>query len=155
MKPVRYLFILMIVMFACSDDNSGSLGLAGMSATIDGTSWETITRVTVLQDGRFVITGTSVSGKILVITINGDREGTYELGLTSAACGAVYKESATTSTEDAFVSVTGKVILTSVNSSQNKISGTFEFSLLRELTSTPMTVSDGKFDNLFYTVPEQ
>jgi hypothetical protein len=154
MKSVRYSLLLSIIMFACSKDNN-NLNLPVMSAAIDGTAWETITRATVQQDGKFVITGTSVTGKILIITIFGTQEGTYVLGTGSAQCAAVYKESATTSTEDAFASISGKVILTSANTTKHKISGTFQFSLIRQITATPMVVADGKFENLLYTIPEQ
>jgi hypothetical protein len=154
MKSLKSLLLLFFII-ACSKDDNGGLSLATMSATIDNVSWQTISRVTVLQNGIFNITGTSIDGKILNITIKGDQEGTYQLGLTSLQCGAVYKQSATTSTDDAFASVTGNVVLTDVNTTDHKISGTFEFSLMKELTLTPMTITDGKFENLFYTVTAQ
>jgi hypothetical protein len=106
--------------------------------------------VTILEEGKFIITGTSLSGKILTVTIGGTTEGTYELSLSSAMAGAVYKESASMSTADAYVSATGEVNLTDVNNSKKRISGTFNFIAIRNLTNT-INITEGEFKDLLYT----
>ena len=140
----------MIIIISCSKDDNGIITLPTMNAYIDGEEWVTITRVTVIDNGKFIITGTSASGKTLIITINGTSEGLYEQSLSSVKTGAVYKESVSTTTEDAYISITGEVNLTDVDASKRRISGTFEFSLVRNLTNT-IDITDGEFDNLFYT----
>jgi len=151
MKKVIFLLVAVLFFFSCSKDDDGNTIFPSMSALIDDEEWSAITRVTVLEDGKFVITGTSLAGKILTITIFGSTEGKYELNLTSATVGAVYKESVNITTEDAYVSATGEVDLTEVNTSKQKISGTFSFIVIRNLTNT-INITEGEFTSLSYTV---
>jgi hypothetical protein len=149
MKKIFFILLLAVIIFSCSNDD-GSIFKASMSALIDDEEWNSLTRITILEEGKFIITGTSLDGKVLAITIGGTTEGIYELSLTSAMAGAVFKESATTSTADAYVSVTGEVNLTDVNNSKKRISGTFSFIAIRNLTNT-INITDGEFKDLLYT----
>jgi hypothetical protein len=149
MKKIFFILLLAVIIFSCSKDD-GSIFKASMSALIDDEEWNSLTRITILEEGKFIITGTSLDGKVLAITIGGTTEGIYELSLTSAMAGAVFKESATTSTADAYVSVTGEVNLTDVNNSKKRISGTFSFIAIRNLTNT-INITDGEFKDLLYT----
>jgi hypothetical protein len=151
MKKVIFLFVAVMVLFSCSKDDDGNEVFPSMSALVDNEEWSAVTRITVLEDGKFIITGTSLLGKILSVTIFGTTEGKYELSLTSATAGAVYKESASMTTEDAYVSATGEVDLTEVNTSKQKISGTFSFIVIRNLTNT-INITEGEFKDLSYTV---
>ena len=150
MKKSIFTILIAILAFAsCSKDSP--LLSAKMTATIDGKSWSSlISPVTVLTSNRFIITGTSLSGEILIVEINGDAVGTYNTNTTTIQCMATYKGSLTTTTTDAYVSALGKVNLTQVDKTNKKISGTFEFTLIRNLTETK-TVSAGSFTNLSYT----
>ncbi len=149
MKKALIIFFVLTVFASCSSDTVDDL-LPEMSASIDGVEWETITRVTVQKDDTFIITGTSTSGETLVITTYGSAEGTYTLSITSIECAALYKETASTSTEDASVAVSGSVTLSEVNTSSKTITGTFEFSILNN--GTTMSITDGIFDGIKYTV---
>ncbi len=151
MKKSVIIFFLMAVFASCSEDTMDDL-LPEMSATIDGEEWETITRVTIQKEDNFIITGTSSSGETLVITTYGSTEGTYTLSTTSSSieCAALYKETASTSTEDAAVAISGSVTISEVNTSSNKITGTFEFSILNN--GSIMSVTDGVFDGIKYTI---
>ena len=151
MKRVIFIIVTVLFFIGCTKDEEGNIVWPSMSAVIDNEEWNTVTRVTVLEEGKFIITGTSVTGKSLSITIFGTTEGKYELNLTSANVAAVYKESVNMTTEDAYVSVTGEVDLTDVDTSKKKISGTFSFILVRNLTNT-INVTEGKFTSLTYTV---
>lgn len=124
--------------------------LATLTAKIDGTDWTSTLRVTTLGSETFNITGTSIGGEILILTIFGSDEGTYNLSLTPPAsqCAAVYKASVATSYEDAFVSSNGEVVLTKVDKANQKISGTFKFTVTR-LTETKV-ITEGKFEDLSY-----
>jgi hypothetical protein len=121
-----------------------------MSALIGDDEWNSATRVTILEEGKFFITGVSLESKSLSITISGTTEGKYELNLTAAQVAAVYKESANVTIEDAYYSLTGEVDLTDVNNSKKTISGTFNFVMARNLTTT-INITEGKFSNLTYT----
>jgi hypothetical protein len=150
MKKIFFLFVAAIAISSCSKDDDGNIFKASMSALIDDEEWNSVTRVTILEEGKFIITGTSLNGKILTITIFGTTEGKYELSLTSAMAGAIYKESASMSTDDAYVSATGEVNLTDVNNSKKRISGTFSFIAIRNLTNT-INITEGEFKDLLYT----
>ncbi len=153
MRKILFIAVLFAVISSCSKDDDSVL-TTKMSATIDNTEWSSITRVTVLTDKGFVITGTSLDGKSLSITLLGSTEGTYELSLNSVQFGAIYKESASTSTDDAYVAISGEVVLTNVNTSSKEISGTFSFVLKKSLTGSSISVTEGAFTNLKYTEPE-
>ncbi len=151
MKRAVFFLVTFLIIFSCSKDESGNIILPSMSAHIDGEEWTTITRVTVLEEGKFIITGTSTAGKSIVITVFGTSEGLYELNLTSANVGAVYKESVSTTTEDAYISATGEVNVTNIDTSKKKISGSFNFIVVRNLTNT-INITGGVFTDLFYTI---
>jgi len=123
----------------------------GMSATIDGNEWVSATRVTVLDNNMFTITGTSISGDILAITIKGSTTGTYTLNplLLKTQCGCTYKGSLSSASDDWYLSTLGSVELTKVDQSAKTISGTFNFTLLKG-DVTIMTVTNGEFKNLSY-----
>ncbi len=150
-KVILSLVTILLIIISCSKDDDGNIVLPTMSAIVGDEEWVTITRVTVLENGKFIITGTSVSGKSLVITIYGSSEGLYELNTTSVKAGAVYKESVSASAEDAYISITGEVNLTDVDTSKKRISGTFEFLVTRDVLNA-FVISEGEFTNLFYTV---
>lgn len=151
MKKVIIIIVAVLFFIGCTKDEEGKIIWPAMSAVIDGVEWNSATRVNVLEEGKFIITGTSLDGKSLSITIFGSAEGVYELNLTSTKVAAVYKESINMTTEDAYISVSGEVELTEVDTSRKKISGTFSFIVVRNLTNT-INITEGEFTNLTYTV---
>lgn len=126
-----------------------------MSATIDGKAWDSVIRTAVLQANTniFIITGTSLTGEILEVTTYGITQGTYELsvGSLNAKCLGTYKASISAGTSDIYASSSGTVVLTKVDKIAKKISGTFVFTLYCPNSVTPMTVSNGVFNDLSYT----
>jgi hypothetical protein len=153
MKKIVFFIITILFILNCSNNDDVSLK-ATMSATIDSTSWKTVTRVTVLKDGKFIITGTDLSGKSLSITIMGNTEGLYELPATTIQFAGVYKESLSTSIEDAYLATSGQVELTNVNTSSKEFSGTFNMVLRKNLTDKTINITEGTFTNLKYTEGE-
>lgn len=144
------LLLVAIIFVACQKE-----GDPMMSAKIDGTTWTTVTRVTkhISSPASFVITGTSVDGKVVVITIKGDQEGTYTsssaIDTLNAQVGAVWQPSATSPTTDNFVSKSGTVTISEIDSKKNTISGTFTFVLSN--LSEEKSITDGKFSDLEYS----
>lgn len=142
--------IMAAVVASCSKD-SDTISTK-LSAKIDGKSWNATGRYTNLTGNVFVITGTSITGEVLVITIKGDSPDLYELNLSNLECSATYKKSAlSTSTDDIFQSITGRVNLTKVDKENKKISGTFDFNLAR-LSIETISISSGSFNDLEYTI---
>jgi hypothetical protein len=71
MKINSLVFLAIILLVAsCKKDSSDS---TKMSATIDSKGWDSAGRITELQTttNAFVITGTSITGEILAVTIKG------------------------------------------------------------------------------------
>ena len=68
MRTIGIILTTMLLFSACNKDDVLDL-LPEMSATIDGEKWTSVTRVTVEQEEKFVITGTSASGEVLIITV--------------------------------------------------------------------------------------
>ncbi len=143
------LFILLIN--GCEDKTTY---FPKMEATIGGEAWKALTRKTNLtNDDFYTIIGTSTDGKILEITIKGAKEGVYQLSPISgkAQCLAVYKTSAmSTSSDDIYTSYSGEVELITINSSDKRISGIFDFQMTTTAADT-ISVSSGVFSSLKYT----
>jgi len=152
MKNLRLfgLAFIFIMFFSC--DKSEELLNSGMSAEIDGVKWESLTRVTTMNEEKITITGTSSNKKIITITIWDVTTGTYNVSTsTSSGCQAVYKESADASIEDTYVSASGFTKVTEINTTEKRISGTFEFKLARGLNDI-LQLENGVFTNLKYNL---
>ena len=141
-----------IILFACSKDEVLPYK---MTATIGGVEWKTRVPAGYQKGDIFTIQGTSMDGKIIVLTINGSEAKTYNLDLVSfqAQCTILYKESASTSDEDAYSGTEGSITVTGINTSKKQISGTFEFTLrkISDITQT-LRISNGVFDEVRYTI---
>ena len=150
MKKILLIFSVLAVFVACSKDNGGTLLTASMSAKISGADWKALAPAAVLNDGKFVLTGIALNGSSLTITILSDKTGDYALSAISAKCAAAYKKTATSSTDDGYVAITGKVNLSEVDNSSNRISGTYNFLLIHSITDT-INITDGKFTSVKFT----
>lgn len=147
----RLIILLLGVAFVLGSCSKDSVSVNKLSAKIEGKSWNASLRVANLTSNVFVITGTSLTGEVLVLTIVGDKPGLYEFSLTEYKCNATYKKSAlSTSPDDIFTSVSGKINLTKVDLVNKKISGTFDFTLARLALET-VSISNGSFNDLEFT----
>ncbi len=144
--------ILFSTFFTSCDKDS--LNLASMSATVNDTDWKASVRLTVLDSANFLITGTSLSGDVIALTVFGSTEGTYTLSLDSISADfeGVYTNGV--SLNDVYTATNGEVVLSKVNTTDEKISGTFSFSAMNP-EGTTIEVKDGTFENLKYTLPQQ
>lgn len=135
------------------EDTIAAITPATMSATVNDTAFTTITRLTVFSPtvNTFVITGTSLDGKILNVTIKGSEVGTYttslELENLSTQVVAGWRANS-----ESYVSNTGTVEITKVDKVKKKISGTFNFTMINPPGLVEVfTIENGKFDQLSYT----
>jgi hypothetical protein len=151
LTKLLFLALFTVSLASCNKDSSSAP--TKMSALIDGKAWDSSIRVSLLQNGIFTITGTSLTGEVIAITINGVTTGTYNLSLLPPAtqCAATYKASVTTSSSDIYVSESGKVVLTKIDQTAKLISGTFEFTLaLPSSLTTIKSITQGQFNDLQY-----
>lgn len=158
MKKIVYVVMLSLLTISfnsCDKDDSvndilSSVIKSSMTCEIDGASWSSVTRITKLKSGAFIIAGTSITGQVLTVTINGDTEGDYELSLLSQSCLATYTLDASNLSETS-VSKSGSVSLTDVDTVNKTISGTFNFVLIDSSLILNTTITDGTFSELTYT----
>lgn len=126
---------------------------ASMKATVEGASWSSITRVTKKTSGKFIITGTSTDQKVIILTVYGVAEGTYELSAAMDSVdfqfAAVYQPEASSPAENNYLSKSGTVKLTKVDAENQRISGTFNFTATK-LTET-IAITSGVFTDLKYS----
>jgi hypothetical protein len=150
-KAFLILLTVIVTIISCKKDSEGNI-IIGMGAKVDGDSWSALVPLAALYNNTFTITGTSLTGKTIVVTIDGNSEGTYKLSVIppAADCGCTYKKSLTSSQQDWYLSVSGTVTLTNVDVTAKKISGTFEFTVANSSLET-VTITNGVFNDLAYT----
>lgn len=162
-KTSIILSIVALIVFTISctketaEDIAPLVTTASMSASVDGNDWTSITRVTKHYSNlnSFVITGTSTNGEIMVVTVKGDVVGTYtssaSIDSASAQVGVVWKPSTSLN----YVSKGGTVNITEINTSETRISGTFNFELVNSSDLNDVfNITSGKFENVKYSVSD-
>jgi hypothetical protein len=143
MKRILLLSVsaICLVFSGCKKDNILS---NKMSATIGTTTWTAISPAAKSNTTSYTITGTSVDLKILEITVFGTTKGTYKQETLTLKCQATYK-----SGSDYYNSVLGTVNITGLNTSTNKMSGNFTFSMVKNLNlSETLIISNGIFSEV-------
>jgi hypothetical protein len=157
--------ILLLIVLSCTKEEQKELVETVLpekfSATINDTAWNAITRKTTQQAGQFLLIGTSTTGKVLQLSIFGSTAKTYSLNTSildtnsaSVQFAAVYKKSAT-QTLDAYYAKHGNIVVSEVNTTDQTISGTFEFTMFRAssnvfITTDSVVVTSGSFSDLKY-----
>ncbi|TCN70604.1 DUF6252 family protein [Acetobacteroides hydrogenigenes] len=137
---------------SCDKNEDGTPIIPTISATIDSQEWVGIAPKGILTGGVLTIASTSLDGKAVTITVNGDKEGTYELNplLLKTQCGAVYKPSLLNSEEASLISSNGKVIITKFDTNKKRVSGTFEFNLTNSAAAIGQ-ITKGTFSDVSYS----
>ncbi len=137
--------------------------LPSMKATVNGEAWTSIFRATVLfeHNNMITISGTPEASqdvdKAIIISIFGTEAGTYTLnpGTLTTECGIVYKKTADAAHggDNYYTSYSTTVTMTEIDKDKKRISGTFSGSLLSTGVEE-ITISNGTFENLNYTVEQ-
>ena len=160
MKYLILTTILISILFVTSCKKDDTTPEATMTAKVDNLSWSAVTRVTkhYKSNTRFVISGTSITGEVLVITVNGDQVGHYtsatSIDSVSAQVGCVWQPDATSPTTDNYFSKNGTVDISEIDAENLRISGTFSFELIKTDSlgmQTAKTITEGNFANLSYS----
>jgi hypothetical protein len=149
---------LLILTYSCTKENAEEIAplisSSSMTAKVASTDWSAITRVTKHYSNldMFVITGTSTDGEILAITVKGDQVGTYSsttsMDSLNAQVGAVWKPS----TSENYVSKSGTVKISEINTNDLKISGTYSFEVVNSTNINDIiSITEGQFENLKYS----
>jgi len=157
MKKISFLLLTLISLSACKKDskiNDVINPTASFSCKINNVSWTAITRVTRKQENTFIISGTgSLGNDVLNITTFGTTAQTYYLDPIDGKTQFSATFTMDTNTNDSlYQAVNGTVTLTSVDTVNKKISGTFSFRLSKVINPLLLKeVTEGSFNNLTYT----
>lgn len=154
MKKILLISTVMLFILGC--EKAEEAIKYKMTATVGGAEWKTRLPVAKIESGNFIIIGTNTEGRIIEITVFGTTSGTYELNPISippkAECSGLYKLSASSSHDDVYAATSGTVVLTEVNTSSKKISGTFAFSdMLRGTSLETINITNGVLTDVPYT----
>lgn len=145
------LIFVSIIVSACNFLNNASSNSTGvLRCNIDGKPWSSVTRVSVKKSGGFSINGSAMQQDALDITITGNTKGTYTLGTLQYGFVASYTP-LVTSGDSLYTAINGTVVLSDVDLTNSKISGTFQFNLVNvKNNSRSKAVTDGVFTSLSY-----
>ena len=160
-KKIKNLIFIAIASFSlvsCTKPTNTPLGTnnasPNISANINGKAWSAKGGASI-QFGMIGIVGIQSSdGQTITLSLTGTTTGTYLLG-AGLSNAAAYKPDSGNST-DAFTSnvdstTFGQVIITSIDTKNKTISGTFNFTCERALDQAKRTMTNGKFTNVPYT----
>ena len=127
-------------------------GTGDFRATINGSLWVASISGAGRQNGFISVTGQG-GGKLIAITITDSGVHHYTLVQNSLGA-AAYSDSASGSnvafTSNATPLTGGSVDITSIDTANKKISGTFRFTAYRAIDSLQRTITSGSFTNLTY-----
>jgi len=131
---------------------------AEMTAKVNGVSWKAVARVTRISGGNIFITGTGTTSgeKVINITVLSANVGTYKLDLNPLSLKneftASYNPNISTLSDSSYVANSGTIVISKIDTSAKKISGTFSFSSKRISNPSPtLEITEGSFSNLLYT----
>jgi len=143
-----------LVMTSCSEDGDGTPVIinpnAKMMCKIDGVQWTALTRVTTNTAGGFSINGSALQSDALDITIVGETTGTYTLGTMQFNFSASYSPVAS-NTDSLYTAINGTVVLSEVDQTNRRISGTFNFNAINvKNAALNKSITEGLFTSLSY-----
>ena len=166
MKRIPYLVFLIlatcIAFNACQKeitDPNGSntipTGPSDFRAKINGIQWVATLAQASRQNG-FLAIGGQGGGKQIIISLQDSGVHHYTLDQVSLQAGAYTDSSVTviaftTNSGATAAQSGGSVDVTSIDTANKKVSGTFRFLVYRPIDSTSRTISEGSFTNISYS----
>lgn len=166
MKFLKIFIVLIVVasFVSCSSDddtttNNDPGAQAGLLyANVDGSSFTSTEATTTaqIQSGVLAITGLNSNGDTISININNfDAEGSFDLSGSLNEGLAIYlPKGENTFYNSINAGGSGVITITSMNTQEKKISGTFNFTATRTTsngTTETITINDGSFLNVTLT----
>ncbi len=111
------------------------------------------------HNGFLILAGESAnldSGSYIVLLVKGDKAGEYDLDLTLDSANIVTNSAAfylphgnQDSTNSLYAGIKGYIKLTQVDLTNNRLQGTFQFTL-RNKNNDQVEITNGQFDNLIF-----
>ncbi|MGD1844823.1 MAG: DUF6252 family protein [Salibacteraceae bacterium] len=147
-----------LVMFAACGDDDDPIEqvteqlIGSMDADIDGTAWSADAPGAVRSNGATVITGvTTDQTRTIILTANGTTQGNYDFTIASPSGGALVRIVTNNDTTQ-YVPVSGNFEITSLSTSNNRLSGTFSFDAFSlSVPIDTVSITNGTFNNVLFT----
>ena len=119
-----------------------------MTAKINGTDWEAVAAGALIQVNRIGISGLAADGSVIVLSLEDNGAGVYELTENSLSAGAYTLGD----NSNAFTSNSnmegGTVEITELNWQDSTMSGTFSFTGARAIPAGEVNIEVGQFTNI-------
>ncbi|HBS85387.1 MAG: hypothetical protein A2W91_16395 [Bacteroidetes bacterium GWF2_38_335] len=155
-------FLLSVSFVNCNNDDEDDdlppvdeIPNGTMVATINGASWSTDEAKAFLAiNGGIAIQGIADDGSNISISAEELAVGTYTIDFMDTENTAAYNVDNSGSTVTYTVSkedMGGELVITSINTTDSLMSGTFHFVLFRHSDSTSVSITEGEFVNIPYT----
>lgn len=164
MRKSNLVFIAIMVSFiiaACQKElNFGNQSVLGtFTAKVDSSNWEATTvKGITRQAGMIIISGKSTNGNMIVLTVADSGVHSYSFHNLSASNLATYTD-AVSGNNNIFSTnqwdlpgVYGSLQITSIDTLNKIMSGTFSFRAYRQSDSLSHIISAGIFTNISYTI---
>ncbi|MGH1434861.1 MAG: DUF6252 family protein [Lewinella sp.] len=142
-----------LLFLGCNEDDGPSIS-GTMTATVNGESWEAEMPAGSYQQSRMGIAGTSTDDMTIVISLDYPTLEATSFQLNQGSLSAIaYTEStgATAHTSNGSAQAGGNVVITSVDTANMLISGTFESLCFRAVDQSEVDITDGVFTDITYT----
>ncbi len=163
MRTIQKAFWSILIALTLVSINSCDTEIAelipSMKATVNGEEWNSVFRLSTVTDSTIVVMGTPTASetadKTIILTTFGATEGTYSLNLGSltSECTVIYKKTAnaTDGGDDYYVAYEANIVISKLDTENQKISGTFNAKLRSTGSATDeVIITDGSFENLLY-----
>ena len=137
-------------------DNQNPSGSGTLSAKINGVSWNPSADSSsgAFMSGVINITGVASDGKTITISLMDTVTGTYSLGLAGTGAGVYQSQPSGVTSYESHVGPWGAstnwLIMSSIDKTNKKMTGTFAFRGFNLSTGDSIEISDGVFTNLPY-----
>ena len=122
-----------------------------MRADVDGQEWNATAAGALIQFGKIGITGQANDGTLIILSIEGNGLGNYDLTRESISAGIYNLNDATNIFTSNASDENGVVTITEINSQDSTISGTFSFVGARAIPAGEATIEVGEFNRITLT----
>ena len=126
--------------------NSSSSSL--MTAQVNGADWEAVAAGALIQVNRIGISGLAADGSVIVLSLEDNGEGVYELTENGLSAGAYTLDDGSNSFTSNSNMEGGIVEITELNWQDSIMSGTFFFTGSRAFPASEVNIELGRFENI-------
>lgn len=142
---------LIITINSCTKDDQEEIKeavLGTMNASIGGVEWTADAPAAVVSSDRITVTG--ISGKqSITLTVETKTTGNYKI-TPNAITGAVYVANTDSASTKTYISTSGTLTVSDINTKSKRVSGSFVFKAFTPDLKDSISVSNGQFTYVKY-----